>query len=500
MALKGTTRIELTNVKTGKTEVIEKHNLVTNAIPDLLTLNPDGYLWTSGKFGTDMNPICPNAIGGILLYENPLEEDPDKYYAPDTNPVIGYSSNDVNSGTDVKRGSMNQTESGPLEDHSGYRFVFDFATSQANGTISALGLTSKWGGASGYGSLESYGNNVVSLSDANSGYIFKTLSYKIQGVHAKYEGIAGLTADRKYGVYALVAGRKQIEVGKIRIPIDTVPLAVRTLPNEEALAETQVLNTTVFADTSVVSTGFRYYNFMDGGDGCIWGFEHAGCVNGNASAPATLNWVKISKEDFSFEEGSMVVNAQLYGMGRYVSELYQYAYGDYEGYSIIHNGFLYCLNYSRTGIVKIELANPTNVIEMLHPEGRIIEPTISNNDGSATCLNVNGNTVYFANGYIENDKIIPAKQANITSSSYAATTSYPRGLRDGKNTGIRVGPFIIKYMVSVSGSSVMVYRFVLLMAPYLATINNLEKPVQKTADKTMKITYILREEPENTEL
>ena len=32
------------------------------------------------------------------------------------------------------------------------------------------------------------------------------------------------------------------------------------------------------------------------------------------------------------------------------------------------------------------------------------------------------------------------------------------------------------------------------MTPYLATINNLETPVTKTADKTMKITYILREE------
>jgi hypothetical protein len=29
---------------------------------------------------------------------------------------------------------------------------------------------------------------------------------------------------------------------------------------------------------------------------------------------------------------------------------------------------------------------------------------------------------------------------------------------------------------------------------YLATINNLPTPVEKTADKTMKITYILREE------
>lgn len=36
MGLKGTTRIELTNVKTGEKEVIEKDNLVTNAVASIL--------------------------------------------------------------------------------------------------------------------------------------------------------------------------------------------------------------------------------------------------------------------------------------------------------------------------------------------------------------------------------------------------------------------------------------------------------------------------------
>jgi hypothetical protein len=31
------------------------------------------------------------------------------------------------------------------------------------------------------------------------------------------------------------------------------------------------------------------------------------------------------------------------------------------------------------------------------------------------------------------------------------------------------------------------------MKAYLATINNLETPIEKTNDKTMKITYILAE-------
>ena len=35
--LKGTTRIELTDVNTGEVEVFENHNMVTNALKDIFT-------------------------------------------------------------------------------------------------------------------------------------------------------------------------------------------------------------------------------------------------------------------------------------------------------------------------------------------------------------------------------------------------------------------------------------------------------------------------------
>mgnify|MGYP007112574677 CR=1 FL=1 len=141
--LKGTATIELTDVKTGRKEVVRHDNLVTNAIRDLLTLNPLGMRFRSysntnnntsdlseedmyhelgASFEAGMLPICPKAIGGILLYGDTLEENPAKYYAPMSNPLVGYSSNDVNATADTRRGSMNPTESGPLEDGSGYRF------------------------------------------------------------------------------------------------------------------------------------------------------------------------------------------------------------------------------------------------------------------------------------------------------------------------------------------------------------------------------------------
>lgn len=60
--------------------------------------------------------------------------------------------------------------------------------------------------------------------------------------------------------------------------------------------------------------------------------------------------------------------------------------------------------------------------------------------------------------------------------------------------GVKMGVFSLHYQGSQSSGDAIVYTSLTLDAPYLATINNLASPVEKTADKTMKITYILREE------
>ena len=91
-----------------------------------------------------MLPLNKNIMGGILLYQNEIEEREDNIYAPLTNPLIGYASDDANNTTDIRRGSRNLTESKVID--GGYRFVWDFATSQANGTISAICLSNTLAG------------------------------------------------------------------------------------------------------------------------------------------------------------------------------------------------------------------------------------------------------------------------------------------------------------------------------------------------------------------
>lgn len=77
-------------------------------------------------------------------------EQADNLYLPSANLPVAYASNDVNATANTKRGSMNLVESEALS--NGYKFVWEFTPSQGNGTIAAVGLTSKQGGANAYGS------------------------------------------------------------------------------------------------------------------------------------------------------------------------------------------------------------------------------------------------------------------------------------------------------------------------------------------------------------
>ena len=142
--LKGKSIIELTDVHTGKKEIYEDENLVTEAIFDILNTNIQGAMYNSPSFDSQSGeawllPIYQRLTGGILLYQDEIEEDPSVIYAPLNNPLIGYASNDANNTEDIQRGSRNLTESKAVD--GGFKYVWDFATSQANGTISCICLT-----------------------------------------------------------------------------------------------------------------------------------------------------------------------------------------------------------------------------------------------------------------------------------------------------------------------------------------------------------------------
>lgn len=510
MALKGTTRIELTNVKTGEREVIEKDNLVTNAVASILD-NPFAWqlksAYSNSCFAGNILPLCPNLFGGILLYQNAIPEKPDQIYAQSDNPLVGYSSNNVNDKTDIMRGSMNQNESGELDTRDGYRFVFDFTTSQANGTVGAVGLTSKWGGIAGYGSTEwPNTQSPVVFYEQNLGISDPIFAYTLcTMVHYNEEtGVA---------ISVFTSGQNLLSVTKVKLNTQEWKLTNKLdLLDDTPFLETVNIETNTFAGTAVSGTILNQ-NFCDGGDGYIWGFEHANNRNGNISGKATINWIKIKVDDLTIEEGTWEIDAQLRNMGMRSNNpgvAMQTRYTD-ESCSVVLDGYLYCINYATTGIYKINLQNITDVVFIEHPSKNV--PCYNTNGGSSydyfispsADLVVSGNRVCMWNGYINGDKIVENKHL------YGDMPTNTGTLGDGwiNNTdgrypyrnsaglcGVDIGPYSlhIEGGYTRNNGHATMRAWLLLNSPYLATINNLPTPVLKTADKTMKITYILREE------
>ena len=108
MALHGHAKIELTNAKTGEVQTIEEDNMITNGLANLFSQIPYMYAISSVQDQNLLNNFLPlnnKAMGGLLLFQNPLNESIDNITIPKNsdNPIIGYASNNVNNGSDIKR-------------------------------------------------------------------------------------------------------------------------------------------------------------------------------------------------------------------------------------------------------------------------------------------------------------------------------------------------------------------------------------------------------------
>ena len=136
MGIKGSATIELTNAD-GSKEIYKHDNMITNAVQDLC-MSQRGDMATILKIVDNGDSYAQALFGGLLMFDETLNSDPADYFLP-TVKCTGYASQDAYAGLDTCRGSFNASEGGVQADGS-YKFVWDFATSQANGTIKSLAL------------------------------------------------------------------------------------------------------------------------------------------------------------------------------------------------------------------------------------------------------------------------------------------------------------------------------------------------------------------------
>ena len=455
--------IELEDQNTGNVETVSETNMVTNAVNDILGVNPMGVMYkVEGEYDDSLSwnkellPICPNMIGGILLFPNSISEQADNLYLSSSNLPVAYASNDINATANAKRGSMNLTESMKLTD--GYKFVWEFTSSQGNGTISAVGLTSKHGGANAYGSDVAVDTTLLQIKkislDDEDGFIndlFRTVTLDFENSK----------------LYSLCYASNTVTIKRYRIPVFDIGLNEKMDDSTLVLEDTKVLQCSTFR---FYGSSMPYGIFMDGGDGYWYGFAN----QGNSSGSATVLWIKIKKSDYTFTEGQWTLsNTKLMTMG-YFKEGSSYPSGNRS--AVVRNGYLYVPSYDKTGVYKINISNSTDVT--LINLGFTSTMKCLGKTGSCDCCMSIINDIIVAYGFAidVNDNVIV---------TFA-----------GERCGNVSTPFFRykEYVFAWGGANLNQYRYTWILTPYLATICNLSQAVVKTTDNTMKVTYTLTEQ------
>lgn len=462
MKLKGEMVIELTDENTDVVETIREENMVTNAVNHILGLNPMGVFYkASGQYDDQVMwndtliPICPNMIGGILLYPSALTENADNIFPSSAVLPVAYASNDVNATADTARGSMNLTESKALDD--GYKFVWEFTPSQGNGTIAAVALTSALGGKNVFGNDVNSSNGYLKIKETRlDTQTDDELALLYSAVEVDFENNV---------MYSIRLVDSSVIVRKLRLPVFSVGLNDRLNDVTCEVLEETTLHCSVFSFT----TGYTPYgDFLDGHDGYWYGFSNSP----NSSEDATMKWIKIKKSDMTFTEGTWTLtNAHLRAIGSFKIDTYV----NRSVRGVIRNGYLYLQNYDCDGVYKINLSNVTDIT--LIQLGFTSANRALSGSSTSQCMMTMINDFIIAYDFIltANDTVIPL--AGAARFPYLGTPMFQYK----------------EFLTGWGGNYGTDCHTTWLLMPYLASINNLAQAIVKNADKTMKITYTLTE-------
>ena len=357
----------------------------------------------------------------------------------------------------VARGSLNQTESKKLD--NGYKFVWEFTPSQGNGNIAAIALTSALGGQNGFGSAVGDASPFLLLKKVDIGDIGKTKQMTLfETVEVDFE---------KNLLYSITFGDSSVTITKIRVPVFNIGLNEKLDDSTYTVLEEQTLTTESF---TFLGDYTKYGEFMDGHDGYWYGFSN----EPNSSGDAKMVWIRISKKDYSFTEGSWTLSkAKLSEVGTRAKD------GSYPERNVkccVRKGYLYVPSYDKKGVYKINTANSADVT--LIPLGFTSKLKSLGEAGSCEVyMTLLGDMI------VAGDFQITADDTVIKTQGSARFEAMATPLFQYKN-------FVFMW----GGSYGKEHRCAYLLTPYLASINNLSSAVVKNTDKTMKITYTLTEE------
>lgn len=148
MKFKGHTKIELRDVNTGEVKVYEDDNMFTNALGKIVDFAAK-HNW---KDTLNLYASHLNLISSVCMFDSAITENADNVWLPAGVKPVGYgTAGDTNSFTNRPEWGIYNTQESDTTSDTTKKWVWDFATSHANGRIAAVALTHCNTGELGFG-------------------------------------------------------------------------------------------------------------------------------------------------------------------------------------------------------------------------------------------------------------------------------------------------------------------------------------------------------------
>jgi len=450
--LKGHARLEL--MRNGRiVHREEKDNTITPWMANCINRGNLNFMMSPDK-------IVPlkQWFAGCLLTD--IENDTSISMIAHNAKVIAQASNNAYTGTNLRRGSFNTNESGDVP--GGYRFVWDWTTSQGNGEIKSVCLTRPVFGAT----------DITEDFSAPDATCMEFMSSKYVR-SARFQGPFILDYDREKVFtirYDGTSGNEKIIIDEYLINTYRYHLTGKLGDAVSLTASHKISQAVAGYDvntTSVSYTGDYFYIFR--------------ITNGGN----TMDEYKISVADWTCIKTSHTYT----GVSFYKHD------GQNTGYLLkdimpVISGYVFAYSYYNQKIYKINLSNDADIVEYDNPVAHVDTSTRWN---GPSILLPNGDFYKFSNifadgssaaTYYHDGKFFRVMGNAINGNDWGE--GYPN-LAGGSN-----GTIISTTTTDDASPNGQAWE-ILTMYPYVSTVANLQNKVVKSYDLTMKLTYTVAE-------
>ena len=278
-----------------------------------------------------------------------------------------------------------------------------------------------------------------------------------------------------------ISNAKKITIIKKRMWLKSLSMFAKPYSKKDIIEEFDLPELENEIGTNVVT-----YNF-DTSDNCLYIFSSK---EKRISPNNNINLIKIKFSDWSIQQ---------YAIPNATGKTLAFSEKSYNTRELfVYNGYIYALEYVDTAskiygnYYKIQISNPANVIE--------IERLSNTRDDEMSFAYEFGGRIYFdCKTYSGDSKKYGMKVLNTETNKILRTENYGNSYDMAQNTSF---DYDSCFGIPVLNHKMLFYfsfydkggkRF-FIPHNYLATINNLSQPITKTADKTMKVTYIIQEQ------